>query len=309
MEQEPVLIILAAGMGSRYSKQPGLKQVDSIGPCGEKIIDYSIYDAMTAGFKKVVFVIQEQHLPVFREKVFPGMDRHIEIGWAFQKSDDVPNGYSVPKGRTKPWGTGHATLTAARMLDGAPYAVINADDFYGRAGFQEIYNFLKTAKDDTRMNFAMVGFYLKNTVTDNGSVNRGVCRVKDGYLVDVTERKDIAVGESGIAYPNDDGGMTVLSPDAIVSMNLWGFTPSFTGALEKAYEKLHREQVPGDPLNAELYLPFAVNELVEEGKARVTVLSSPDKWYGVTYQEDKPQVAAGIKALTDQGVYPSPLWR
>lgn len=308
--QEPVLVILAAGMGSRYGGG-GLKQVDPVGAYNERIIDYSLYDARKAGFKKAVFVVKEKQLPVFQEEIFSRAEKYIEIGYVFQKQDDVPAGCSVPEGREKPWGTGHAALTAARVLDGAPYAVINADDFYGREAFQKIYDFLKNAEDGEVMNFAMVGFYLKNTVTENGSVNRGVCEVENGRLKDVVERKDIEWQADGtIAYPNEDGGgFSVLSPDSIVSMNLWGFTSGFTTALERDYARMFREDVPKNPLKAELFLPFVVNGLLAQGKAEVTVLSSADKWYGVTYHEDKEQVMKGIRSLTEQGIYPSPLWK
>lgn len=308
--REPVLVILAAGMGSRYSKESGKKQVDPVGPCGEKIIDYSLYDAVRAGFRKAVFVIKEEHLPLFQESVFPPLEKHIEVSYVFQKLEDVPEGCTVPEGRVKPWGTGHAALTAARTLGDAPYAVINADDFYGREAYEKLYRFLSTAEDGDKMNFAMVGYYLKNTVTENGSVNRGVCQEKDGFLAGVTERINIERRPEGIAFPENGGKTwTVLPEDALVSMNFWGFTPGYTNALEEAFQKLFRDAVPQNPLKAELYLPFVVNDLIVENKARVTVLPSADKWYGVTYQEDKPAVAAGIRALTEKGEYPSPLWQ
>lgn len=308
--KEPVLVILAAGMGSRYSKQAGLKQVDSVGPYGEKIIDYSLYDAGQAGFRKAVFVIKKEHLPIFQETVFPKVEKYMDVGYVFQEQDDIPAGFSVPEGRVKPWGTGHAALAAARTLGDAPYAVINADDFYGREGYRKLYGFLKNAQDGEKSVFAMVGYYLKNTVTENGSVNRGVCEVENGCLTEVTERIDIEQRPDGIAFPENGGqSWTYLPEDTVVSMNFWGFTPSFTTALEEAFIRLFREDIPCDPLKAELFLPLVVNDLLKEGKAQVEVLSSDDKWYGVTYHEDKQAVMDAVSFMTDQGIYPSPLWK
>lgn len=306
---EPVLVILAAGMGSRYSARDGLKQVDPVGPCGEKIIDYSLYDAWRAGFRKAVFVIKEEHLPLFQEHIFPPMEKYLEIRYVFQKLEDVPAGCAVPEGRVKPWGTGHAALTAARTLGDAPYAVINADDFYGREAYEKMYRFLKDAKDGETMRFAMVGFFVKNTVTENGYVSRGVCQVENGMLQGVTERTHIEKREGGIAFTEDGGNTwTALAPDTVVSMNLFGFTPGFTGALERDFQRLFQEDVPKNPEKAELFLPFVVNDLIAQGRAEVSVLSSSDKWYGVTYQKDKEAVQEAVKAMTQSGRYPSPLW-
>ena len=306
MNAEPVLVILAAGMGSRYG---GLKQIDPIGDHGEKIIDYSLYDARLAGFKKALFIIKEELLEDFENAVFSKVRPYMEIAAVFQKKEDIPEGFEVPEGRVKPWGTGHAALTAARVLGEAPYAVINADDFYGREAFEKMYQFLIRAQDGEKMDFAMVGYALRNTVTENGFVSRGVCEVRKGMLRGITERLRIEQRPEGIAYTEDDGETWVpLAEDTVVSMNLFGFTPGFTRALEKDWVAFFRETVPGNPLKAEFLLPSVVNGLLDEGKAQVTVLTSADKWYGVTYQEDKPQVVAGIRALTEQGRYPSPLW-
>ncbi len=304
---DPVLVIMAAGMGSRYG---GLKQIDPVGACGEKIIDYSLFDARRAGFKKAVFIIKEELLPDFQEAVFQKASQYMEIQWVFQKLQDVPEGVQVPEGRVKPWGTGHATLTAARVLGDAPYAVINADDFYGREAFEKIYHFLKNARDGEKLDFAMVGYYLKNTVTENGYVSRGVCQTRDGFLETITERTHIEQREEGIAYTEDDGETWVpLSSEAVVSMNMWGFTPGFTAALETDFRRFFREDVPQNPEKAEFFLPFVVNDLLRQGKAQVTVLSSADKWYGVTYHEDKETVVKAIEAMTKAGTYPSPLWK
>lgn len=302
--REPVLVILAAGMGSRYG---GLKQIDPIGAYGEKIIDYSLYDARQAGFKKALFVIKEELLSAFQETVFPKVEKFIEVSYVFQKKEDVPAGFSIPEGREKPWGTSHATLTAARALGDSPYAVINSDDFYGREAFQKIYDFLKNSGDDT--NCAMVGYYLKNTVTEHGTVSRGVCEVEDGKLTGIVERLKIAKRPEGIAYTEDGGETWVpLAEDTIVSMNLFGFPAGFTAELERDFLRFFREDVEKNPLKSEFLLPFTVGNMLAGNRGSVTVLFSGDKWYGVTYKEDKEQVMAGIRGLTEQGVYPSPLW-
>lgn len=305
--KDPVLVILAAGMGSRYG---GLKQLDPVGVCGEKILDFSLFDARRAGFKKVVFIIKEELLPQFQEAIFQRISPYLDVQWVFQKLTDVPEGEQVPEGRVKPWGTGHAALTAARVLGDAPYAVINADDFYGREAFQKIYDFLKNSEDGEVLNFAMVGYYLKNTVTDFGSVSRGICTTSQGKLQSITERTRIEKREGGIAFTEDDGKTwTSLSPDSVVSMNLWGFTPGFTKALEADFLRFFREDVPKNPEKAEYFLPFVVNDLLAQGRAQVTVLSSKDKWYGVTHKEDKASVTEAIRSMTEQGLYPAPLWK
>lgn len=304
---DPVLVIMAAGMGSRYG---GLKQIDPVGVCGEKIIDFSLFDARRAGFRKAVFIIKEELLPDFQEAVFQKASRYMEIQWVFQKLTDVPEGVTVPEGRVKPWGTGHAALTAARVLGDAPYAVINADDFYGREAFEKIYNFLKNARDGAKLDFAMVGYYLRNTVTENGYVSRGVCQIENGLLQSITERTHIEKRDQGIAFTEDSGATwTPLAQDAVVSMNLWGFTPGFTAALEKDFLRFFQEDVPKNPEKAEFFLPFVVNDLLARNKAQVTVLSSADKWYGVTYKEDKETVMEAIRAMTERGEYPAPLWK
>lgn len=304
---DPVLVIMAAGMGNRYG---GLKQIDPVGVCGEKIIDFSLFDARRAGFRKALFIIKEELLPDFQEAVFQKASRYMEIQWVFQKLTDVPEGVTVPEGRVKPWGTGHAALTAARVLGDAPYAVINADDFYGREAFEKIYNFLKNARDGAKLDFAMVGYYLRNTVTENGYVSRGVCQIENGLLQSITERTHIEKRDQGIAFTEDNGATwTPLAQDAVVSMNLWGFTPGFTAALEKDFLRFFQEDVPKNPEKAEFFLPFVVNDLLARNKAQVTVLSSADKWYGVTYKEDKETVMEAIRAMTERGEYPAPLWK
>lgn len=306
---EPVLVIRAAGMGSRYG---GLKQIDPVGKSGEKIIDYSLYDARLAGFKKAVFIIKEELLPDFEEHVFSRVRRFMEIEYVFQRLSDVPEGFGVPREREKPWGTGHAALCAARVIDG-PYAVINADDFYGREGFQKIYQFLKNAPKASageKLSLAMVGYRLENTVTENGFVSRGVCSQKDGKLQSITERTRIEKRPEGIAYTEDDGKTwNPLPADTTVSMNLWGFPSEFTAELKKGFERFFRDTVPQNPRKAEYFLPFVVEDLLKEKRAQVEVLTSPDKWFGVTYQADKASVVEAVAKMTREGKYPSPLWK
>lgn len=308
MQKEPVLVVLAAGLGSRYG---GLKQITPVGATGEKLLDYSLYDAKMVGFQKAVFVIREELLEEFETEVFAQMRPFMEIEYVFQKQDDIPEGFSVPDGRVKPWGTAHAALCAARAIDGAPFAVVNADDFYGREAFHTIYHFLKSARDGEKMKFAMVGYHLENTVTDNGYVSRGICKIEERKLVSVTERLHIEKRpDGGIAYTEDNGETWVRLPDnTTVSMNLFGFTPGVTAEMEKRFVGFFRDEVPQDPMKKEFLLPFIVNDMIEEGIAEVSVLSSTERWYGVTYQEDRPMVVEGIRELTKQGVYPSPLWQ
>lgn len=302
---EPVLVIMAAGMGSRYG---GLKQIDPVGAAGEKIIDYSLFDARRAGFRKAVFIIKEELLADFQAAVFNKVEKYMDIQVAFQKQEDIPAGCTVPEGRVKPWGTGHATLTAARALGDAPFAVINADDFYGQEAFRKIYDFLKNAHDGEKLDFAMVSYYVGNTVTENGYVSRGVCETENGLLKNIVERTHIEKRPEGIAYTENGETWHPLAFDTEVSMNVWGFTPGFTPALEEEFRRFFREDVPSNPEKAEFYLPFAVNALLERGQAQVHVLPSQDKWHGVTYKEDRQAVADAIARMTAQGRYPSPLW-
>ena len=304
---KPILVVMAAGMGSRYG---GQKQVDPVGPKGEIIMDYSLYDAYQAGFRKVVFVIKEEMYQNFKEMVGKHVSQNMEVCYAFQKLDDLPEGFSVPQDRVKPWGTGHAVLAAREYID-APFVVINADDYYGTQAFQKIYDFLKQAEDTDKQHFAMVGYQLMNTLSEHGSVARGVCQVgTDGKLEKIHERTKIVPQGDAAAYTEDDGKTWVpLSSETIVSMNFWGFTQSMVGALQKEFVEFLEKDVPGNPLKAEYFLPFVVNDLLAAGKADVKVLTSSDKWFGVTYKEDKPVVVAAIGKLTEDGAYPSPLWQ
>ena len=308
MSNKPILVVMAAGMGSRYG---GLKQIDPVGPCGEAILDYSLYDARRAGFSTVVFIIKHEIEADFKRTVGTRAEQAgLEVRYAFQQLDILPEGFSVPEGRVKPWGTAHAVLSAAACID-APFAVINADDYYGPTCFRLIFEYLSTHADGGKFAWAMVGFHLKNTVSENGSVSRGVC-VTDaaGNLVSVTERTRIEPRDGTIAYTEDDGQTWVELPgDSLVSMNLWGFTPSFVTAAQEGFADFLRQNLPVNPLKCEYYLPSVVSAALADGRAEVRVLTSTDKWYGVTYREDKPALMAALKAMTDAGTYPEGLWK
>lgn len=306
--KKPILVIMAAGMGSRYG---GLKQVDPIGPHGETIMDYSIYDAKRAGFETVVFIIKEEFAEEFKTKIGDEVSEHLEVRYAFQDVNNIPEGYEIPAGRVKPWGTAHAVLSAKDVIDSS-FAVINADDFYGQQAFQEIYDFLANTENstDNKLNLTMVAFLLKNTVSDNGYVSRGLCKTdEDGYLSEIIERTRIETHDGGIHYTVDDGASWVdVSPETIVSMNMWGFTEEILDYAEKFFVDFFNEEVPNNPEKAEFYLPSIVDKLLSSGEARVKVLSSPEKWYGVTYQEDKEEVISAIRRLINDGKYPEELW-
>lgn len=305
--KQPVLVVMAAGMGSRYG---GLKQLDPVGDHGQLIIDYSIYDARRAGFETVIFVIKREIEAEFRAAIGERLSRVMEVKYAFQEKEDLPEGYAVPEGRVKPWGTAHAVLAARDLVDG-PFAVINADDYYGPEAFQKIYDHLSATREGEGLyEFAMVGYRLENTVTEHGSVARGVCvETAEGYLDSVTERTRIEKGEVCPRYTEDGGATwTELPGDTVVSMNLWGFTK---GYLEEAWARFPAfldRTLASDPLKGEYFLPSVVSQLIAEGRARVKVLRSGDKWYGVTYQEDKPVVVAAVADMTRRGLYPQALW-
>ncbi|MBQ7406616.1 MAG: nucleotidyltransferase [Clostridia bacterium] len=299
--KNPELVIMAAGMGSRYG---GLKQIDAVDDAGHIIIDYSIYDAIRAGFKAVTFIIKKEIEKDFREV----MDKHlegkdIEVKYVYQELDALPEGFSVPEGRKKPWGTAHAILTCLGTVQ-APFAVINADDYYGANAFTKIYDFLKNAEDDEKYHYAMVGYKIKNTVTEQGTVSRGICsKDENDLLTEVVERTKIGIRDGEIYY-TEDGVDTVLDPESIVSMNLWGFTPSYIEECSKRFAAFLTENLPKNPEKCEFFLPTVVSNLIEEGKADVRVLSNTDKWYGVTYKEDKATVVEAFRRLKAEGVYP-----
>ena len=304
---KPVLVVMAAGMGSRYG---GLKQLDPIDDNGHVILDYSVFDAMRAGFETVVFVIKPEIEDVFREKIGDRIAKKMNVRYAFQRSDDLPEGYSVPEGRTKPWGTAQAVLAARDVVDGA-FAVINADDYYGPEGFEQIYNYLLHHPDTPGMyEYAMVGYLLKNTVTENGSVARGVCtETASGYLHSVVERTKIIKGDRCPMYTEDDGETWHdLCEDDIVSMNLWGFQKSYLEEAWAGFPAFLDQALAENPLKGEYFLPTVVSNLLSQHKARVKVLRSNDKWYGVTYKEDQPGVVAALAELREKGVYPADLW-
>lgn len=304
--EKPVLVIMAAGMGSRYG---GLKQIDPVDEQGHIIMDFSIYDAMAAGFEKVVFIIKKANEAAFKESIGNRVSKKIQVEYVYQELDKLPEGFTVPKDREKPFGTGHAILCCKDVLTG-PFAVINADDYYGKQAFKEIYHQLITCKDTQKYQYAMVGYHLNNTMTKHGYVARGICTIDDqGKLVDIHERTRIEKrGEDG-AYTEDNGATWVtLSKDTIVSMNLWGFTDGILEELNQRFATFLERELPLNPLKCEYFLPFVVDEILKEGKAEVTVLKSKERWYGVTYKEDKETVIQAIRHLKEQGLYPEKLW-
>lgn len=302
---KPVLVILAAGMGSRYG---GLKQIDPVDEQGNKIIDFSIYDAMRAGFKKVVFIIKKENEEDFRTCVGNAISKHMEVEYVFQDLNKVPEGFVIPEGRVKPWGTAHAILCCKDVIK-EPFAVINADDYYGKSAFQTLYDYLTTHKDDDKFRYAMVGYELGNTLTENGSVARGCCVTNENnFLVTIAERTQIEKRENGAAYTEDGVNFTPIDLKTPVSMNMWGFTPSVLTEMESAVEKFFATEVEKNPLKSECFLPIEIDKLLQRGVATVEVLRSSDKWFGVTYKEDKPFVVESIAELKRQGVYPTQLW-
>ena len=305
MSKEPILVIMAAGMGSRYG---GLKQMDPVGPGGETILDYSAFDARRAGFRRVVFLIKRAIEEDFRRLVGDRISRHMQVSYAFQELDSLPEGFSVPEGRTKPFGTGHAVLCCRSLID-APFAVINADDYYGPGAFRLAFEALSGLEDDEKLRYMMVAYHLKNTLTENGYVSRGVCEVSgDGLLLGIQERTHIISSCDGPLFTEDGRTYTLLSPDVPVSMNMWGFTPSLLRELEARFPLFLNGALRENPLKAEFFLPSVVNSLLAEGRASVRVARSGDRWWGVTYQDDRPQVKAALQDLTSGGLYPAPLW-
>ncbi len=310
MEKKPVLVVMAAGMGSRYG---GLKQIDPVGSCGEAILDYSLFDAHEAGFETAVIIIKEAIRKDFMDTVGKRLQKcPLEIRYAFQEQDKLlPEGFSIPEERgSKPWGTGHAVLCAKNEIDSAPFAVINADDYYGKSAYRTIYNALSGRVDGEKFNYCMVGYHLGNTVTDHGSVARGVCDVdENGYLTNIVERLKIEKYEGGIHFTEDGQTYEDLAEDTLVSMNMFGFTPSLLAELEAGFKPFLETEVPQNPAKREYLLPTIVNNLLHAGKATIQVLSSADRWYGVTYAADKPGVVAALKEKTEQGLYPNGLWK
>lgn len=305
MAKKPVLVVMAAGMGSRYG---GLKQIDPVGVKGEAILDYSIFDAHRAGFETVVIIIKKAIEKDFMETVGKRLEKApVEIRYAFQELDVLPAGYTVPEGRTKPWGTSHAVLCATEAIDGAPFAVINADDYYGASAYKVMYDYLSQNTDP--YGYCMVGYELGKTVTDNGSVARGICQTDDkGFLTVVTERTRIEKYSGGIHFTEDGENWVDVPADTTVSMNMWGFMPSFLEEINARFSAYLDKALPENPLKCEYFLPIPIAQLIQEKKATVKVLTSPDRWFGVTYAADKPVVVAELRKMTDEGKYPAGLW-
>ena len=304
--KDPVLVVMAAGMGSRYG---GLKQIDPVDEQGHIIMDFSIYDAVKAGFKKVVFIIKKENEESFKEAIGDRLSKQIQVEYVFQELTNLPDGFSVPEGRVKPFGTGHAILCCMDVVD-APFAVINADDYYGSHAFQVIYDYLTTHEDDDEYRYTMVGYVLENTLTENGHVARGVCMTdEDNNLTGIQERTHIEKRNGQAAFTEDDGATwTEIPNDSIVSMNMWGFTPSILQELKAGFPVFLEENLKKNPLKCEYFLPSVVGNLLTEEKATVKVLKSTDKWFGVTYKEDKPVVVAAIRKMKEDGLYPEKLW-
>lgn len=306
-KKEPILLVMAAGMGSRYG---GLKQMDPMNANGELILDFSLYDAYRAGFRRVIFVIKKEMEQDMRYLMENRAAKKMELHYVFQELSDLPAGFEIPEGRVKPWGTGHAVLAARALID-APFAVINADDYYGSSGFSSIYEFLKNSKkvrDAEEGLYCMAAYQVENTLTENGSVSRGVCRIdQHGCLCHITERTSLLRRDGQIGYLEEDGFHPV-DEGTPVSMNLWGFTERMIRELAEGFTVFLQTELPGNVLKAEYFLPSVVDQLIGQGKARVTALPCSDHWYGVTYPEDKKQVAEALQGLKDTGLYPQELW-
>lgn len=295
----PVLVVMAAGMGSRYG---GLKQIDPVGPNGQIIMHYSIYDAWKAGFRRVVFIIKEELLDAFRERIGNAAEKLMQVDYVFQSPNKLPEGCTMPEGRTKPLGTGHA-IYCVRGVVSEPFAVINADDFYGAQAFQCLYDYLKDAQDDDKYRYCMVGYRVENTLTENGTVSRGICEAdENGYLADIVERTAISRDANGVISDPEAGE---IAEGTLVSMNMWGFTPSFLDELKTGLRTFMTDELPKNPAKGEYYLPFAVDHLIQNGQATAKVLQTSAQWYGVTYKEDKPVVVDALRRMTEAGLYPA----
>lgn len=299
---KPTLFILAAGMGSRYGS---LKQLDGLGPSGETIMDYSVFDALRAGFGKIVFVIRKSFEKDFREKIVSKYENHVPVEIVFQELDMLPAGFSLHSDRVKPWGTNHAVMMGESVIH-EPFAVLNADDFYGRESFDIIAKSLKDMEGKENQ-YCMVGYRIKNTLSESGSVSRGVCQSKEGYLTSVVERTDIQRIDGVIKYKDTDNSWHDLAEDIPVSMNLWGFTPDYFEHSNKYFSKFLDDN--RDNLKAEFYIPTMVDKLITDHTATVKLLDTPSIWFGVTYPQDRDSVVSKLKELTDKGEYPSPLWK
>lgn len=302
--KKPVLVIMAAGMGSRYG---GLKQMDPVGPAGELILDYSLFDAKRAGFERAVIIIKKENEKDFREVLGDRVSRYLQVDYAFQSLQDIPEGFSIPEGRVKPWGTGHAVLSALEAVDGAPFCAINADDYYGREAFRLCYDHLARLKGDGDV--CMVGYLLKNTLSETGSVARGVCMLdENSCLCDLKERTHIISTVDGPLFTEDGQHYEHLSPETVVSMNMWAFPAAFMQRLREGFPVFLKERVPANPLKAEYFLPSVVDDQLAAGTATARVYTTHDKWYGVTYRNDRAGVVDALARMTAEGFYPTPLW-
>ena len=299
--QEPTLVILAAGMGSRFG---GLKQITAVDDHGHAIIDFSLYDAYRAGFRKVVFIIKHEIEEDFKNRVGRRMEKYFDVKYVYQQLDVLPAGYAVPEGRVKPWGTGHAVMCCAGVLDG-PFAVINADDFYGPGAYSAIFDYLKEDRADNE--HAMVAYELRKTVTENGSVARGICSVENGYLTDVVERTRIEKRGDDAAFTEDGVNFVPVSGDVPVSMNFWGFGKSMLRELQNRFPAWLDENLPKNPLKCEYFLPFVANSIIKEGMGSIRILNCRETWHGITYKEDMDSVVNYLAELRRQGVYPEAL--
>jgi hypothetical protein len=305
-KSDPLLVVMAAGIGSRYS---GLKQIEPIGPGGETILEYSIYDAIRAGFKKVVFIINRDIEKAFRSRIEQTVGRHCHHVYVYQELNNLPAGFDVPRGRQKPWGTAHAVMCCKDVVAG-PFAVINADDFYGRSSFQALYAYLNGAHGGNgRYDFCMVGYVLKNTLTEHGHVSRGVCEIDgQGNLVNIHERVHIERFGQSVMYTEDGATWIEIAADCVVSMNMWGFTPALFTELQRQFSNFLSDNRAG-LLRAEFFLPEVVNQLLDEKKATVKVLPTQERWFGVTYKQDRVKVKKAVLNLIHEGFYPQALWR
>ncbi|MDI9242199.1 nucleotidyltransferase family protein [Fusibacillus kribbianus] len=303
--KKPVLVIMAAGMGSRYG---GLKQIDPVDKYGNIIMDFSIYDAKQAGFEKVVFIIKKENEGDFKAAIGDRIAGQMETAYVFQDIHNIPAGFEVPAGRVKPWGTGHAILSCIDEIDG-PFVVINADDYYGREAFRVMYDYLVSNEDDEKYRFAMVGYQVENTLTENGSVARGVCGIDDqGQLASIIERTSIERRDDRIVYEEEGASPVEIPEGTLVSMNFWGFSRGILTELSERFPAFLNKALRENPMKGEFFIPTVVSDLIEEGRATVQVLHSHDRWFGVTYKEDKPFVMAAIKERKAAGLYPEKLW-
>lgn len=300
--REPTLVIMAAGMGSRFG---GLKQITAVDDFGHAIIDYSLFDARRAGFKKIAFIIKHEIEESFKATVGSRMEKYFDVQYVYQQLDKLPEGYEIPEGREKPWGTGHAVLCCRGIVDG-PFAVINADDFYGKGAYEAIYKFLSEERPASE--YAMVGYKLKNTVTENGHVARGICEIENGYLKGITERTHIEKRGADAAYTEDGVSFVPVSGDVTVSMNFWGFSTQMLDELKARFPAFLDKGISENPLKCEYFLPFVANEQLEEGLATVRILDCNETWYGMTYREDLESVKNAIAAMRNDGIYPDKLW-